>query len=242
METDVVLVPQLLAPQQLRARAAVVLDVLRATTTIAAALHAGAREIRVFASTDDVRRARSGCQGALLCGEQHCLRPEGFDLGNSPGEFGAARVSGRTILMSTTNGTRAIVAARGAAQLYAAGLVNAEATARHLARLGSDVTLLCAGTGGEVALEDALGAGAIIAALNRLTSNKLASDSAAIASTLFETFEKSLPQTLRNTHGGRNVIAAGLEADIDFAARLNVMEIVADVDPRTLTATRATIV
>ena len=243
MQTDVVLLPQLLAPQHLHGRAVVVLDVLRATTTMAAALQAGAREIRVFGCTDDARRARSlDYDAALLCGEERCLRPEGFDLGNSPADFTPARVAARTILMSTTNGTRAIVAARGAARLYAAALVNAEATARHLAGLPMDVTLLCAGTGGAVALEDVIGAGAVLAALNRLTLNKPASDSADIALALFETCEQSLPQTLRNTLGGRHVIAAGLGADIDFAARPNSLNVVASVDPQMLIVARASAV
>ena len=240
MHTDVVLLPQLLKPQHLDNRAVVVLDVLRATTTMAAALAAGARGVRTYASSEDVRLAIVAGDGLLSCGEERCLRPEGFDLGNSPAEFVRDRVEGKTILMSTTNGTRAIVAAaRGAAQLYAAALVNAEATARHLAQLDADVTLLCAGTGGDVALEDLIGAGAIVATLNRLTQNKLASDTAQIALALFEMSEKSLHQTLRNTQGGRNVVAAGLEADIDFAARLNALHVVARVDPRTLTVTAA---
>jgi 2-phosphosulfolactate phosphatase len=240
MQTDVVLLPRLLEPQHLENRAVVVLDVLRATTTMAAALGAGARGVRTYASTEEVRRAASVGGGLLSCGEERCLRPEGFDLGNSPAEFVRDRVEGKTILMSTTNGTRAIVAAaRGAAQLYAAALVNAEATARHLARQELDVALLCAGTGGDVALEDVIGAGAIIVALNRLTQNKLASDAAQIALALFEMSENSLPQTLRSTQGGRNVVAARLEADIDYAARPNVLDVVARVDPRTLTVTRA---
>jgi len=239
MLIDAVLLPPLLEPRHVVNRAVVVLDVLRATTTVAAALAAGAREIQVFPSVDDVRGAVPTVRdGLLLCGEERCLRPDTFDLGNSPGEFTRDRVAGKTILMSTTNGTRAIVAARGAARLYAAALVNAEATARHLAQVGMDVTLLCAGTGGEVALEDVVGAGAIVAALNRLTQNKLMSDASRIASALFEMSEKALAQTLRNTQGGRNVMNAGLDADIDFAARLNALDVVARVDPRTLTVTR----
>ena len=240
MQPDVVLLPQLLAPHHVADRAVVVLDVLRATTTMVAALDAGAREIRVFSSVAAVRGAESSGRDSLLrCGEENCLRPTDFDLGNSPAEFTRERVAGRTILMSTTNGTRATLAARGAAALFAAALVNADATARHVARLRLDLTLLCAGTGGELAMEDVIGAGAIVDALIRLTPNKIKSDAARAALTLFKASENSLPQTLRDTLGGRNVVEAGLGADIDFAARLNAFDTVATIDPETLIVTRA---
>ena len=241
MLVDVVFLPQLLAPRHLANRAVVVLDVLRATTTMAAAIDAGAREVRVFVSVDEARRARSSQPGdaLLTCGEERCLRPAGFDLGNSPAEFTPQRVAGRTLLMSTTNGTRAIVSARAAPQLFAAALVNARATARHLAELGADVTLVCAGTDGEVAMEDVMGAGAIVEGLNRLTPTKLASDFARIAWQLFAASENSMAQALRTTLGGRNVVAAGLGRDVDFAARLDAFNHVLTIDPSTLIVTRA---
>lgn len=239
MLTDVVFVPELLDSRHFANGSVVVLDVLRATTTMVAAFGAGAREVRVYGSIDEARVARSSASDVLLCGEENCRRPDGFDLGNSPSEFTRDRVAGKSIRMSTTNGTRAIRAARGAARLYAAGLVNAAATARHLADRQTDVTLLCAGTGGAVAMEDVIGAGAILAALNRLTANKPASDSARIALELFCASENSLPQTFRTTLGGRNVIAAGLEADVDFAARLDAFNHVLTIDPHTLIVTRA---
>src|SRR5262245_24755418 len=158
MQVEVVPLPSQLQPEHLRNRSVVVFDVLRATTSIIAALANGADRIVVFESLDAARHAAAQAQDSsrpvLLCGESNCLKPPGFDLGNSPGDFARDVVRAKTIYLSTTNGTRAIGAARRAAgALFAAALVNASATAAQLARLGRDVTLLCAGTKGQVAPE-----------------------------------------------------------------------------------------
>src|SRR4051812_31663822 len=115
MRADVVLLPRLLQPELLRERACVVFDVLRATTTMASALEAGIAEIHLFDSLDAARAAARAHPGPrLLCGEEKCLRPGDFDLGNSPGQF-LDEHRGVTLFMCTTNGTRALLAAREAA-------------------------------------------------------------------------------------------------------------------------------
>src|SRR5687768_18268036 len=150
MNVNVVLLPRDLEPGQLRGRACAVFDVLRATTTMAAALYAGVEAIHLF---DNLDAARAGAAAAhhrprLLCGEAQCVAPLGFDLGNSPGQFRDAH-RGATMFMCTTNGTRALLAARDAAVLFTGAIVNATAVADALRTTGRDVTLLCAGTHGE---------------------------------------------------------------------------------------------
>ena len=198
-------------------------DVLRATTTMTAALAAGVREIHVFPDTATARE-RGGSVGMfpppLLCGEEKCLAPAGFHLGNSPAAF-TREHGGRTVFMSTTNGTRAILAAQDAALLFVGALVNASAVASVLAEAGLDVTLLCAGTNGRVAIEDVIGAGAVLAALNRKIPTTPASDAARVAIHLFESSKNDLPRALAEGDGGRNVIAAGLGEDIAFAASVD---------------------
>jgi 2-phosphosulfolactate phosphatase len=196
INVNVVLLPSHLRPGELAGRACAVFDVLRATTTMAAALAAGVKEIRLFDSLDAARAAAASvAPPRLLCGESQCLPPAGFDLGNSPGDFGSA-VRGATILMCTTNGTRALLAARSAAALFTAALVNANATAAALAATGRDITLLCAGTGGEVAMEDVIGAGALV---NALQSHGAVGcgDAARIALQLFQASRESLGHVLR---------------------------------------------
>ncbi|HEX8914896.1 MAG TPA: 2-phosphosulfolactate phosphatase [Humisphaera sp.] len=233
MLVDVVLLPADLRPHHLTGRAVAVFDVLRATTTMTAALAAGVREIRVFpdvASARAAAAAHADVATRLLCGETNCLAPEGFDLGNSPRDLDPARHAGRTVYMSTTNGTRAILAAGPAPVRFAAAVVNASAVAAALAATGRDVTLLCAGTGGEVAMEDVLGCGAVIAGLQDLGRTDLAGDTARIAARLFAASRDRLRQTMADSTGGRNVIGAKLDGDIDFAARPDAVPVVGVIE------------
>lgn len=223
MKVDVLLLPSYATPESFAGRSVVVFDVLRATTTMTAALAAGVQEIRVFPDTAAVRQTAGEISlhpAPLLCGEEKCLAPAGFDLGNSPGAF-SQEYAGRTLFMSTTNGTRAILAAQDAAQLFVGALVNASAVAAVLADMGLDVTLLCAGTNGRVAIEDVIGAGAVLSALNREIATVPGSDTARMAIRLFESSRNDLRSALAEGDGGRNVIAAGLGEDIDFAATVD---------------------
>ena len=220
MKVSVVLLPQLLTGS-LAGCVCAVFDVLRATTTMSAALAAGVSEIHLFGELQEARETASDFDG-LLCGEEACLKPRGFDLGNSPGQFTSSH-RGKTLFMCTTNGTRALIAARGADAVYTAALVNASAVARAMQKTQKDIVLLCAGTNGEVAMEDVLGAGAVIAGLDRPA---LENDAAAMALKLFESNRHDLGGVLAQTRGGRNVLAAKLDEDIDFAARLDALDVV----------------
>ncbi|HEX2973424.1 MAG TPA: 2-phosphosulfolactate phosphatase [Tepidisphaeraceae bacterium] len=222
---DVALLPRDLPANQSE-QAVVVLDVLRATTSMAAALAAGVKEIRVFGDVTSAQQAARAYSGkALLCGELQCLPPPGFDLGNSPDAFGPIH-AGRTVFMSTTNGTRAIIAARSAKRVLTGAIVNAEAVAERLIDLGMNATLLCAGTNGRIAMEDLIGAGAILHSLQKRQAIELGSDVARVALRLFDTTRDGLRAALGDAQGGRNVIAAGLPEDIDFAAKLNSLSAV----------------
>jgi 2-phosphosulfolactate phosphatase len=223
MNLEIALLPDHLDRHRIGQRLVVVFDVLRATTTMAAALAKHVEEIHVFGNVQAARKSANEVgmfPKPLLCGEEKCLMPEGFDLGNSPGGF-EADLRGRTLFMSTTNGTRAILAAQEAQMTLVGALVNASAVAKAAVASGLDITLLCAGTNGHVAMEDVLGAGAVIAALKRLTDLQADGDLPLMAYRLFETEKNDLRNALRQTQGGRNVIAAGLEEDIDFAASLD---------------------
>lgn len=151
-------------PQSLASAVVVVVDVIRATTTMTEALANGARAIYPTASTEDaVRLAQSfGREDTLLCGERKGMKIEGFDLGNSPREFTAEAVAGKRLVMSTTNGTRALVAGTEGERLLVCALTNLQAVADALAAAEA-VAILCAGKEDEFSIEDALCAGALIA-------------------------------------------------------------------------------
>jgi 2-phosphosulfolactate phosphatase len=231
MQVDVLLLPEDARDESFVGRAVVVFDVLRATTTMTAALAAGVKEIQIFGDIASVREAAARATGEprpLLCGEVQALKPSGFDLGNSPGALDPTLHKGRTLLMSTTNGTRAIIAAREAKLLLIGALVNASAVARAVVASGLDVTLLCAGTNGKAAIEDVIGTGAVIDAIG--DGAELQSDMARMALRLFQSARDDLRGAIAEGAGGRNVVAAGLDEDIDFAARLDLFDVVGRVE------------
>jgi 2-phosphosulfolactate phosphatase len=144
-------------------RTVVVIDVLRATSTITHALVNGARSVLPVGSVEDAARMAEqlGRDAVVLCGERDTQPIRGFHLGNSPLEFTAEQVAGKTLVMTTTNGTVALLAAAGAARCYIGALLNVTAVADRLVTEGSDALLLCAGRDGAFALEDAWCAGRI---------------------------------------------------------------------------------
>lgn len=230
---DVVLLPHDLKPPLLLGRAAVVFDVLRATTTIASAFATGITEIHAFANLDEMKRAAGGATPKpITCGEQHALPAPGVDLGNSPRQW-TPQHAGKTVYLCTTNGTVAMAAAKTAAVMFAGSLVNASATAHAVAQIGKDAILICSGTNGQIALEDALGAGAVCQKLID-AGYTAASDTARIVQRLFNSTRESLVAALHDCQGGRNVKAAGLEPDIEFAARLDAVPVLCRIDPLTL--------
>ena len=159
-----------------RGRVMFVVDILRATTTICSAIHHGAKAVVPVGSVADARRAAAARQGAVLAGERGADPIPGFDLGNSPGLMTPAAVGGRTVVLTTTNGTRALMAAAevgvgvgvGAAEVYALAAVNFAVSvlrARAILGEGRGLTVLCAGHEGEVSREDCYTAGRLVAAL-----------------------------------------------------------------------------
>jgi 2-phosphosulfolactate phosphatase len=230
------LLPQLIPPGCLAWSTAVVLDVLRATTVMIQALASGCGAIIPCLEIEEAQTvaARLPPGTVLLCGERGGLPIAGFDLGNSPAEFTPQACRGRTLVMTTTNGTRAIHACRDADRLYVAGFVNLAAMARRLQRElegpeARAVHLVCAGTEGAVSWEDVLLAGSLFRALScfgeRVTP--AGNDAALLAREAAPRALTHLAQALRLGQGGRNVSALGLEADIDAAARIDRFSIVA---------------
>lgn len=234
------LLPSLLDASRLAGGSAVVIDVLRASTTVCAALHAGASRVVPFASVDDARRfadrlvqASGGRQpsehGPLLGGERQGVKIDGFDLGNSPLEYTKDKVAGRTVVFTTTNGTRALLAAGSADRIYMGCFANLDPLCDRLANNPGDVHLICAGTDGQVTLEDVVAAGEIATALEqRVTTLALGNDEAVIAITLARTAagDGARLQSLQMGLGGRNLVELGYDADIEFCAKIGSAPVV----------------
>ena len=230
MLIDVVALPSDLRPEHLAGRAVVVFDVLRATSVISTAVAHGAARVRVYEEVEQARDAAGKFDGPkLLVGERNSVRPDGFDLGNSPRDFTTERVGGRTIFMTTTNGTHTLGLAAAAGQLYAAAILNAGAMAGHLASLGLDVTLLCSGTERKFSVEDFCGAGAVADALATLRPDARLLDAALAARSAYLGAAGNLEAVFREGKGGHNIRRDGDPVDIAHCAVLNCLSVVARV-------------
>jgi 2-phosphosulfolactate phosphatase len=206
---------------------AVVIDVLRATTTIAQALAGGYERVLCTASREQALEMRG--PGRVLAGEEACVPPPGFDLGNSPA--GVETASGRELVLATSNGTPAIIAAAAEADLTLLGcLANLDALLGVLgdrAEAGDgdededeDVLLVCSGTNGRLALEDVYVAGRIVAGLGGRRS-----DSAAMCALVGAAAPSAL-DLFRESTNGRLLVEVGLESDIVWCARESTLELV----------------
>lgn len=231
------LLPELCEPASLAGGIAVVMDVLRATTTIVTALAAGAEAVIPCGEIDEARRIAAGYPAghALLGGERAGVKISGFDFGNSPAEYTPERVGGRTLVFTTTNGTRALIRAREARRVIVAGFVNLNAVLDVLIEEQGDAHLICAGTDGHVTAEDCLCAGALAAGLRlrALAGSSLDfNDGALLAEALFETQgrdQRKFHDLLRSSRGGRNLIELGMQTDLDDAGCWDRYDIVPEL-------------
>lgn len=216
------------------------IDVLRASTTIVTALANKAERVVPVADVEAARRLASAAgPTALLGGERGGVRIEGFDLGNSPLEYSADRVAGRTIVITTTNGTAALAASCGAREILIGAIVNCTAVAaaiRRLARDGDHVHLVCAGTDGCVSAEDVLAAGAI---LDTAGADRVGDDIDPAAREALAAFRRiaasgdvptALVAEFRRSPGGANLVALGMEADLPAAAAIDTLAVVPRFD------------
>ncbi|MBI3863860.1 MAG: 2-phosphosulfolactate phosphatase [Planctomycetia bacterium] len=228
-------VSALFEPAELRNGVAVVIDVLRATSTITHALAAGARCVIPCGEVEEARRRRDAFlpASALLGGERQGLRIPGFDLGNSPAEYLPETVRGKSVVFTTTNGTQALIRARDANRVLIGALLNVGAVAATLAGLPEPIHLVCAGLHGQLALEDLLFAGAIAHRLQLAApSSDFSEDATQLALNLYETCGRDYDRAaslLRSSRGGRNLIECGLEADIGMCAREDSLALVPEL-------------
>lgn len=209
-------------------RAVAVIDVIRATTTITMALHQGCAGVIPVRTLNEARTVvRRLGKGALLAGERGAERVAGFDLGNSPAEYGRERIKGKTVVLTTTNGTRTFQAASEARALIACSFLNVAAAARWLAGTGLDILIMCAGRQGRFCLEDCVGSGMLIDRVLNISDDSIAcSDAAGAAHTLFTTYRDDPLRMLRGCEWGREIIHKGLGADLEICAQVDLTDIV----------------
>jgi 2-phosphosulfolactate phosphatase len=223
--------PRQVAEKELAGSVVVVIDLLRASSTICQALAAGATEVVPFLEVEEALAAAAGERANLvLGGERRGQRIDGFDLGNSPSEYTTASVGGRRVFLTTTNGTRALHHARRARRVVVASFMNLSAVAESI-RNEPRIDILCAGTDGVESREDILTAGAIVEKLvSRNRSTWKLDDAAAAALAQWRARGDDLAVELRTTPGGRNLLEIGMEQDLVDCARIDALTVVPELD------------
>ncbi|MEC9487989.1 MAG: 2-phosphosulfolactate phosphatase [Halanaerobium sp.] len=215
----------------------IVVDSLRATTTIVTAVAEGCREIRPVQNPRAafrlksrlVRETRYPGGSILLGGEKNGHSLPGFDLGNSPAEYVADKVRNKTIIMTTTNGTKALYRAGSAGKVYIGAWLNSRYLADNLLAVTSPVTFLCAGTRGDFSLEDFYTCGKIIASMEQMGARKRfeleLDDGARAASLLYQSRRNSPEEIFATSTNGRRLQEIGESADIRFCLRTDRLDI-----------------
>jgi len=217
--------PTLVEPGELQGGTAVVVDVLRAATTICHALDAGANAVVPCEEVDEARKlaANLAAENTVLGGERDGTLIDGFDLDNSPAAYTKKTVGGRTVVFTTTNGTKALLRCREAEQILLGTFNNLNAVIDAATRGPWPVHLVCAGTEGKITQEDVLFAGAVAhGLLEGAEEIDLDDDPTNIAMDFYLlNFDEMVLEALRESRGGRNLSRLGLDADIERAAELN---------------------
>lgn len=240
MRIDVLFGPAAITPAAVSGRVVAVIDVLRASTTIAAALANGARHVVPLDSADEVitRAKQFSRSDVRMAGERKMLPIPGFDLGNSPREFTREAVEGKTVLFTTTNGTSALVAIQGARDVVVASYVNFSAVSallRTAARGGTDVAIVCAGRDRQFSLEDAACAGRYARSLAKRIPREELGDGAFACTILDRRYGDRLDQLFADSEHGQALADAGFEADLAMCAAVDSYPVIPIYQDRQIT-------
>lgn len=209
----------------------IVLDVMRATTTMAVMFDQGARQVLAAQTLEQAREAAQKVPGRLLCGERHTKTPPGFDYNNSPAQFAQIDLSGRELILTTSNGTRALFSCPEDSTRLAGSFYNAQAVVSHALSLAQErngnISIVCAGEYGYFSLEDTTCAGYLALEILRQQPECEVRDSVYGAIALYESYPAA--RLLEYAQSARDLRASGQERDLDFCVRKNASDCVPTV-------------
>ena len=224
MDVRLFVTPAPLDRYDLSNKTAVVIDVLRCTTSVCAALHSGARGVIPVAGQDEAVEMRNklGADLAVLAGEREGHMIENFDLGNSPLEFTPETVDKKVVVTTTTNGTAAFVRARRAALVISCAMVNVSVVAGRVIREDRDLVVVCSGNEGGFSIEDTLCAGLLVDQLtSRYGVKAELNDAGSLALLLYRSSRTSIGQSIAQGEHGRYLRSIGFTDDVAMAAQID---------------------
>lgn len=225
MQLDVFLTPCAVTNEALQGTLTVVIDVLRATTTITKALSAGAAAVRPVTTKQEVdsQTARADTATYLRAGERNGEKIEGYDLGNSPLEYTNQTVAGRTIILTTTNGTRALSTTDAAEEVIVASMLNAFRVAQHIAERRQKTVLLCAGRYNRPALEDSLCAGLIMDHIHEIGLTPVKTDAAHLVEGYYTQAGDDLETAVEASGSVQRLRSIGHERDVSYCLQQDTL-------------------
>lgn len=240
MKLDVFMSPNEMASGDTQGSVVAIIDVLRASTSIAAALDNGAKSVIPADSADEIITRSKQFERAhvKLAGERRMLAIPGFDMGNSPLEFTPEAVAGCTVLISTTNGTRALLGVQGARDIVIASYVNltvVSAMLRTAARSDTDISIVCAGTEGHFSLEDAACAGRYVRAITNRTPSVVTNDAAQACALIDRKYGDNISKIFKDSSHGKALEEAGFGDDLVACAAVDSHPVVPIYQERQIT-------
>ncbi len=240
MRLDVFFTPAEVRPGDVSGRVVVVVDVLRMSTSLAIALENGAKSVVPVESAEEaMTRSRQFERGEfVLAGEQKMFPISGFTLGNSPQSFTAEAVAGKTVIITTTNGTQALLGVQGARDIVVASYVNFSAVLamlRAAARANADISIVCAGNEGNFSLEDAACAGQYVRAIPKRLASVVLNDAATASALIGRRYGINLAKVFEDSSHGQALTAAGFSADLEAAAAVDSFPVVPIFQERQIT-------
>lgn len=214
--------------RDIKDKVAVVIDVLRATSTIITALYNGCKEVIPLAEIEEAVNISKNYEKDtfILGGERNSEKIEGFHLSNSPGEYYREQVEGKTVLITTTNGTKAITKASDAKEVVLASFINISIVCDYLAALGQDIAIICAGTVGKFSADDILVAGALIHGLRKKNIFLELDDMGLTAEFMYQHSKEDLHGVLSKTAHYSTLKDLGLQRDLEDCLALDTAPIV----------------
>jgi 2-phosphosulfolactate phosphatase len=228
MKINVLLAPNSADELYFTGKTSVVIDVLRATSVIIEAIQNGAREVIPVNSVEFAMKSTANSFGGhtLLGGERNTKKIDGFNLGNSPSEYSQEVVSGKSIVLYTTNGSKAVVKAKFSENLFICAFSNLTSVAQKVVSLGKDLEILCSGKVNTFCIEDTICAGKLISEIEKIIPDIELTDSAKASLVLSKSYGKSVAKILAECEHGKTLVENGFKEDIDFCAKMNTSEIV----------------
>lgn len=221
---DVIFRHQDVIPEELGGKVVVVIDVLRATSVVAAALANGVVKIKTVQTPQQALTLKTQNAKLLLAGERNAQRLDGFDFGNSPLEMDKEQLRGREMVLCTSNGTQAVAASHHAKNVITAAFVNMAAVINQLDSLEDDISIICSGTNGRFSLDDTLAASVLVNRLTRTKEYRL-SDSAQ-AMILMHLDENRIGESLKDCYHLNLLVSKGFQKDVDYCLTLDSLDVV----------------